>query len=171
VIQPTLPKSAAGVSQPADRSQPRVKKRPAPPPTAAAPVVVAAPKVFHCHEAACAVVVPQRGQRCPAHHAAWLAFRYHAPEAADAVFTCIVPGCETRVPHREFLCAAHWARVPKDRRYKIRQFAQLYRVYLGKAIAEVAARAAEGEPADGTQDTRGLGAAAGLDGAEPSSHA
>jgi hypothetical protein len=77
---------------------------------------------------------------CPEHRAAWLATRYHAPEAPGEVFTCIVPGCDTPTPHREFHCERHWGMVGKKRRWQIKHYAELYRVLLGLAIEEVLAK-------------------------------
>ncbi len=113
---------------------------------------------FKCKERGCEIRVPRADQRCPADRQAWLASRYHPPEPPGAVFTCMVPDCGTRVLHLEMMCDRHWSLVPRNQQYKIRAFAQRYRVALGEALAKVIA-----------DELRGQVAAA--DGAEPSSHA
>lgn len=127
---------------------PRLVKRPpapvaASPPPAVLPPAPVPPPVFRCVAKGCAVVVRYQGQRCAEHLAAWLAKRYHAPEHPGDVFVCIVPTCDARTPHRDFICARHWAMVEPRRRWKIKRFANLYRVFVGLALEEVAARESE----------------------------
>ena len=62
------------------------------------------------------------------------------------MYTCIVPACDAAVPHRDFICAPHWALVTKDRRWKVKHFAELYRVFLGMALDDVAAHKRAPEP-------------------------
>ncbi len=134
-------------TRPLPRTLPRLVKPPPravqkvePSPVAAAPPPPPPPV---CHTAGCQVVVPQKGMRCLAHRAAWLAKRFYAPEPPDAVFTCLVPGCAVRVPHRDFLCEAHWALVTKKRQSKLHWAAEHYHVVLGEALEDVAKSACE----------------------------
>lgn len=147
MLKSTLPKTPIRVGRVVNGLVPRLRKRPFPaaaPPAAAAPVPVPAPPapaVVHCRVTGCQIEVRQPGHSCPEHRAAWLALRYFGPEASDAVFTCVASGCTTVVAHRDFLCDAHWRQVDSRIRWKIHHYSELYRVFLGKAIADVAKKA------------------------------